>query len=68
LLPEPERSSFKRPRWLIAAIVLLLMLLLWPGWAGFYSEWLWFKQLGYENVFSTTLRTNIEKIILFIGH
>ena len=54
---EPERSSFKRPRWLIAAIVLLLMLLLWPGWAGFYSEWLWFKQLGYENVFSTTLRT-----------
>ncbi len=53
--PTPARS--KRPRWLIALAVLLLILLLWPGWAGFYSEWLWFKQLGYENVFSTTLRT-----------
>ena len=55
--PKPARS--KRPRWLIALAVLLLMLLLWPGWAGFYSEWLWFKQLGFEDVFSTTLRTKV---------
>ncbi|MDX2043939.1 MAG: UPF0182 family protein [Acidobacteriota bacterium] len=54
---EPEPRSFIRPRWLILLGLLLLLLLLWPGWAGFYSEWLWFKQLGYENVFSTTLRT-----------
>lgn len=56
---EPEPRSFIRPRWLILLAVLLLILLLWPGWTGFYSEWLWFKQLGYENVFLTTLRTKV---------
>jgi uncharacterized membrane protein (UPF0182 family) len=56
---EPEPRSFIRPRWLLLLAVLLLILLLWPGWAGFYSEWLWFKQLGYESVFLTTLRTKV---------
>jgi len=56
---EPEPRSFIRPRWLLLLAGLLLILLLWPGWAGFYSEWLWFKQLGYENVFLTTLRTKV---------
>ena len=52
-----EPRSLIRPRWLILLGLLLLLLLLWPGWAGFYSEWLWFKQLGFENVFTTTLQT-----------
>lgn len=54
---KPEPRSFIRPSWLILLGLLLLILLLWPGGAGFYSEWLWFNQLGYENVFTTTLRT-----------
>ncbi|MFN0108131.1 MAG: UPF0182 family protein [Blastocatellia bacterium] len=56
-VPEPKQRSFIRPGWVGVIVLLAAVLLLWPGWAGFYSEWLWFKQLGYENVFSTTLRT-----------
>lgn len=56
---EPVRKSYKRPRWLIALPILILVLLLWPGWAGFYSEWLWFQELGYEQIFSTTLRAKM---------
>lgn len=54
-----ERKRHKRPRWLFAFPILLLLLLLWPSWAGFYSEWLWFQELGYGKVFSTTLLTKL---------
>ncbi len=53
--PSPKSSS--RPRWLIALAILLAVLLMWPGWAGFYSEWLWFQELGYQRVFTRTLLT-----------
>ena len=43
---EPEHGAFKRSRWLLVVPVLILLLLLWPGWTGFYSEWLWFEELG----------------------
>ncbi len=56
---EPERRTFKRSRWLLVIPALILLLLLWPGWTGFYTEWLWFEELGYQQVFSTTLRAKM---------
>ncbi|MEO6727048.1 MAG: UPF0182 family protein [Blastocatellia bacterium] len=56
---EPGHRSFKRPRWLILLPILILVLFLWPSWVGFYTEWLWFQELGYQRVFSTTLLTKL---------
>jgi len=53
------RYGIKRPRWLIALPVAILLLLLWPSWVGFYTEWLWFREVGYAKVFSTTLLTKL---------
>ena len=52
--PRPFRWRF----WLIGALVALL-LIGWPTWAGFYTDWLWFKELGYQTVFSTVLTTKL---------
>jgi uncharacterized membrane protein (UPF0182 family) len=54
-----ERRSYKRPRWLLFLPILILVLFLWPSWVGFYTEWLWFRELGYQRVFSTTLLTKL---------
>lgn len=54
---EPTRRRF--PRKLLVLAVLIVLLLLWPGWAGLQTEWLWFRELGYEKVFSTTLLTKL---------
>ena len=48
----------RRPRWfryrlLLLAVVPLAVLL--PAGAGLYTNWLWFQQLGYQTVFTTTL-------------
>lgn len=43
--------------------LLLFLLLLWAG-ANFYTEWLWYKSLGYERVFLTTL---LSKWSLFLS-
>jgi len=54
---DSRTKGFKRPRWLLFLPLLILILFLWPSWAGFYSEWLWFREVGYEKIFSTTLMT-----------
>ncbi len=68
--PEPIRPEFRRrttggaqfklPKaWLGLIILLLVLLLVWPMWAGFYTTWLWFRELGYQSVFTTTLMTKV---------
>ncbi|MGH9849736.1 MAG: UPF0182 family protein, partial [Blastocatellia bacterium] len=42
--------------WLILAL-LAVVVIAWPAWAGIYTNWLWFDQLGYQTVFKTTLLT-----------
>ncbi len=64
--PDSERSKFKgiggRPRrsrlWLVAVAVAALFLA-WPAWASFYTNWLWFKQLGYQSIFTTVLSAKV---------
>jgi uncharacterized protein len=52
--PQPFRWRL----WLIAALVAIL-LVVWPTWAGFYTDWLWFQEVGYKTVFSTILTTKV---------
>lgn len=49
----PKRSRL--PLWF--GLALLLLLIIWPSWAGFYTTLLWFQNLGYQPVFSTILKT-----------
>lgn len=62
--PMMNESDFQgigrrsRPRWLVvAAAVAFLLIIAWPAWANFYTDWLWFKDLGYQTIFSTMLAT-----------
>ncbi|MEP7338282.1 MAG: UPF0182 family protein [Acidobacteriota bacterium] len=68
LLDEPVRTesgiggeTIRRRRygwWLLAAVA-LVAIILWPAWAGFYTNWLWFQNLGYQTVFTTMLATKV---------
>lgn len=53
--PPPRRRS----PWFLFAIILVIFLLIWPGFVGFYTEWLWFQEVGYQQVFSTMLLTKL---------
>jgi uncharacterized membrane protein (UPF0182 family) len=52
------RRPWRWRRWLIVALIAILIFI-WPAWAGFYTTWLWFQQLGYQTVFMTTLVTKV---------
>ncbi|WP_076479878.1 UPF0182 family protein [Williamsia sterculiae] len=45
------------------AVVVLVVLLVGPRFIGLYTDWLWFDDIGYRNVFSTILWT---RILLFL--
>ncbi len=55
---EFGRRPFRWRTWLVGALI-ALVLLVWPAWAGFYTDWLWFNELGYQAVFSTVLTTKL---------
>ncbi len=55
---EWDRRPLRWRRWVSIGLI-LLALIVWPTWAGFYTDWLWFKELGYQSVFSTVLTTQL---------
>src|SRR5437588_1833782 len=66
---EPGFPALRLPRrtvfWaLIAAGALLLVFLVQPL-ASFYTDWLWFRALGYANVFTTRFWTQLLAFFLF---
>ena len=66
---EPGFPTLRLPRrtvfWaLIAAGALLLLFLVQPL-ASFYTDWLWFRALGYANVFTTRFWTQLLAFFLF---
>lgn len=52
----PKRFS-KSLLGLLALFVLLVII--WPSWAGYHTTWLWFQQLGFLPVFTTVLLTKV---------
>ncbi|HEX4948100.1 MAG TPA: UPF0182 family protein [Blastocatellia bacterium] len=52
------RQPLRWRLWLVLAL-LLFVLIGWPMWAGFYTDWLWFNELGFQSIFSTVLTTKL---------
>jgi hypothetical protein len=44
---------------LIIAAVAFITIFAWPPGVVFYTDWLWFKDLGYQTVFSMMLVTKV---------
>jgi len=57
----PGGSSFRllRSPWLIFTLILIFFLLIWPAVVSFYTELLWFREVGYANVFKTTVESKL---------
>ena len=51
--------------WSIVIAVVVLLIIFGGAIVGLYSDWLWFKDLGYGVVFSKMLVTRIEVGLLF---
>jgi uncharacterized membrane protein (UPF0182 family) len=45
-----------RPARLVLLLVFLLLFFGGPSAVGFYTDWLWFSELGYPQIFTTMLR------------
>ncbi len=63
---NPERQEkyihTRRPRWFRPWLLLLIVVppaIALPAGAGLYTTWLWFQQLGYQTVFTTTLSAKV---------
>jgi uncharacterized protein len=52
----PSMIGRRKPFWLWLLPIAILLFVFLPGMASFYSDWLWFKEVGFENVFLTVLR------------
>jgi hypothetical protein len=59
-----ERKTRGNFRWFLILLVVLALLILWPGFTGLYTDWLWFSEVGYQNVFSTLLLTKLTLGVL----
>lgn len=58
----PLPPSFRRiVLWIVAAIFFALIIVPWL--ASFFTDWLWFKEIGFQTVFATSL---IWRIGLFV--
>ena len=44
-----------RAVWIIVVLFLLFTGL--PGAIGYYTDWLWFREVGFQSVFATELTT-----------
>lgn len=59
-----EKKTGGNFRWMFILLIVLGLFILWPGFAGLYTDWLWFSEIGYQNVFSTLLLTKLSLGIL----
>src|SRR5688572_23853867 len=52
----------------IAVLTLLALFFLLPSVALFYTDWLWFKEVGYEAIFARRLRTSfLTAVAVFVA-
>ena len=56
------------PTKLIFALLAILLLVTLPSFAGLFTEWLWFGEVGYQSVFVKSLATKgILGLLAFVG-
>ena len=54
-----HRTVRIRPRFVAVAMALVVAAFVLVGWVDVYSDWLWFRSVGYETVFTTVLMTKL---------
>ena len=62
--PDRVLMSGKRT-WIILAVVLFLIILFSSQAVELITDWLWFQEVGYENVFTITLWAQLKMALLF---
>jgi uncharacterized protein len=60
---EPPRSKLTRGP-IVFVAVFVLLIAFWRT-VGFITDWFWFQEVGYENVFVTTYVAQLETALLF---
>src|SRR4051794_39401326 len=72
--PGADGAPIRRVRvpanriWLIVlAVVLLVFILSVRGIAGFYTDYLWFKELAYTSVWRGVLGSKVLLTVVFMG-
>ncbi|MCW2502233.1 MAG: integral rane protein [Actinomycetia bacterium] len=64
--PMPAVSRRSR-RLLITVVTVLLLVILLSSAVNLYADWLWFQEVSFTQVMSTTLRTRVLLFVLFGG-
>ena len=62
--PHSVLMSGKRT-WIILSVVLFLIILFSSQVVELITDWLWFQEVGYENVFTITLWAQLKMALLF---
>jgi uncharacterized protein len=66
---EPSFPTIKITRraviWIVVAAIVLLVLFLLKPFATLYTDWLWFRALGYGGVFGTRFAAQIWSFFIF---
>ena len=65
--PPVDPSRFLRARWVIFALVALVLIPLLRGVPSLLTDYLWFGEVGYRQVFLTTLGTQAVLQLAFGG-
>jgi len=64
--PLPSVSRRNR-RVLITVVTLLLLIIVLSSSVNLYADWLWYREVGFTEVMSTTLRTRLALFVLVGG-
>jgi uncharacterized membrane protein (UPF0182 family) len=62
---RPSRSRRGRSLLIVAAVILIFLIFSARGLAGFYTDYLWFNQLGFSDVFTGLLSAKIFLAVVF---
>jgi uncharacterized membrane protein (UPF0182 family) len=62
-LPPLPRSFRRIVLWILAAVFVAMVVI--PWFTSFFTDWLWFKEIGFQTVFATSLLWRIG--LFFLG-